>query len=163
MWRPTVRSPPELPPRARRIRWGFYLWLPVMGTTSACAENTWRICSSKAISRNYLRVRGEYFSAPTTCLSCLELPPRARRIPPEGELTTTSLGTTSACAENTTHTHCYNQTFGNYLRVRGEYFCTRRQTFSALELPPRARRIPNRIWRSAIPLGTTSACAENTK
>ena len=30
------------------------------------------------------------------------------------------------------------------------------------ELPPRARRIPHGLLNQLIPLGTTSACAENT-
>ena len=50
----------ELPPRARRIQ----LWQrgPRIngGTTSACAENTGNPAGKKTLSRNYLRVRGEY-------------------------------------------------------------------------------------------------------
>ena len=52
---------------------------------------------------------------------------------------------------------------GNYLRVRGEY----RLTFSTpdfpQELPPRARRILTATVPMPRPLGTTSACAENTQ
>ena len=40
---------------------------------------------------------------------------------PEVELTTTSLGTTSACAENTPGRNPQPSNNGNYLRVRGEY------------------------------------------
>ena len=51
---------------------------------------------------------------------------------------------------------------GNYLRVRGEYPPTIRKSVHAVELPPRARRIPD--WEAATVAdpGTTSACAENT-
>ena len=31
------------------------------GTTSACAENTWGFGPNSRATRNYLRVRGEYF------------------------------------------------------------------------------------------------------
>ena len=71
----------ELPPRARRI-------LPVRGqpvvtpgTTSACAENTLAIPIIDPYHWNYLRVRGEYIAKPNWSYICLELPPRARRIP----------------------------------------------------------------------------------
>ena len=52
--------------------------------------------------------------------------------------------------------------WGNYLRVRGEYKLRVTLLYSLLELPPRARRIPNRMPVSISCLGTTSACAENT-
>ena len=51
--------------------------------------------------RNYLRVRGEYGG---TCHGALH-----------------ALGTTSACAENTTPLAEAGGVAGNYLRVRGEY------------------------------------------
>ena len=91
----------ELPPRARRILiLGLgHLWLP--GTTSACAENTRGKPTPTGDFRNYLRVRGEYFTAFTQSGSCRELPPRARRIPPHPAQSCHTHGTTSACAENT--------------------------------------------------------------
>ena len=50
----------ELPPRARRIHhYGDPLFMPE-GTTSACAENTYRLLLEAITHRNYLRVRGEY-------------------------------------------------------------------------------------------------------
>ena len=71
----------ELPPRARRIQ----LWQrgPRIngGTTSACAENTGNPAGKKTLSRNYLRVRGEYGRGSPTQTTPRELPPRARRIP----------------------------------------------------------------------------------
>ena len=51
---------------------------------------------------------------------------------------------------------------GNYLRVRGEYFTTRRGSEEAAELPPRARRIPTTPAKCGGFHRTTSACAENT-
>ena len=111
----------ELPPRARRIPDGL-LWRGVdYGTTSACAENTTRLCGILLLSRNYLRVRGEYATTKFVESCCLELPPRARRIPRQPGKILSRSGTTSACAENTT---CVGLTWGvgwNYLRVRGEY------------------------------------------
>ncbi len=50
----------ELPPRARRIPWGFSPTSASKGTTSACAENTNRLPAGLPAGRNYLRVRGEY-------------------------------------------------------------------------------------------------------
>ena len=91
----------ELPPRARRIPGTRFNASPLVGTTSACAENTGgpRFCDSS--SGNYLRVRGEYEIFEAWAKQRLELPPRARRIltilPSRG----TVMGTTSACAENT--------------------------------------------------------------
>ena len=51
---------------------------------------------------------------------------------------------------------------GNYLRVRGEYRLSDPENTVLVELPPRARRIPNSVWKASLMLGTTSACAENT-
>ena len=72
-------------------------------------------------------------------------------------------GTTSACAENTGERDGFPAERGNYLRVRGEYTMADRMDQYLTELPPRARRIlVGRSWRGCC-LGTTSACAENTK
>ena len=51
---------------------------------------------------------------------------------------------------------------GNYLRVRGEYKRKSCGKCSTCELPPRARRIPDRDHGFDQMFGTTSACAENT-
>ena len=70
----------ELPPRARRI---LILIAPItiiVGTTSACAENTPAGQSQMGKTRNYLRVRGEYWVMVSEINTNLELPPRARRI-----------------------------------------------------------------------------------
>ena len=56
------RTPWELPPRARRIRFIIILAFPFRGTTSACAENTRSCHRIQYWCRNYLRVRGEYSS-----------------------------------------------------------------------------------------------------
>ena len=50
----------ELPPRARRIRVSFLLVSIGVGTTSACAENTFQATLGLVEHWNYLRVRGEY-------------------------------------------------------------------------------------------------------
>ena len=52
---------------------------------------------------------------------------------------------------------------GNYLRVRGEYPLTQRARGVGSELPPRARRIPIFHFGEQANIGTTSACAENTR
>ena len=134
----------ELPPRARRILWGwgFSLWLP--GTTSACAENTvwWRAFHLQ--KRNYLRVRGEYSMCYAADELARELPPRARRIPTDSIHHHIVRGTTSACAENTGRLLPGWMPARNYLRVRGEYSSTRAGSFLSMELPPRARRIRGR-------------------
>ena len=133
------------------------------GTTSACAENTVSLRASSRVTRNYLRVRGEYWGCggggqwvwnylrvrgeypPFFCAPNpkKELPPRARRIPTRPQDTWNKLGTTSACAENTKRKSCGRCCTWNYLRVRGEYRSLRKS-------PPPI-------------FGTTSACAENTE
>ena len=152
----------ELPPRARRIRALNHSNFLCHGTTSACAENTaaagWRGCRGG----NYLRVRGEYFRLLSARSEPLELPPRARRIRGVMFATYVSDGTTSACAENTLEGWPETLSFWNYLRVRGEYNPARSTSQSEMELPPRARRIPNGALCTLKMKGTTSACAENT-
>ena len=152
----------ELPPRARRIPQHPSPASWQCGTTSACAENTTRPPHAYMGPGNYLRVRGEYYSPREICGPALELPPRARRIPPPGSHAPIYMGTTSACAENTPPPTAKAGVPWNYLRVRGEYLGSRRSTTHQQELPPRARRIPGfHGCRAAFP-GTTSACAENT-
>ena len=91
----------ELPPRARRIQHCRCALLEHLGTTSACAENTQPATSHAKPHRNYLRVRGEYSVADVRFLKASELPPRARRIHVVLRHVECSVGTTSACAENT--------------------------------------------------------------
>ena len=91
---------------------------------------------------NYLRVRGEYTTWREDLSAGLELPPRARRIPPRSD------GRYPAC--------------WNYLRVRGEYCSPVVDDTLTMELPPRARRILPSLGKLFIGAGTTSACAENT-
>ena len=71
----------------------------------------------------------------------MELPPRARRIPPDEKERIAYQGTTSACAENTVTGWCDVFHGGNYLRVRGEYVWSQHGLIKPRELPPRARRI----------------------
>ena len=111
----------ELPPRARRIRASSSPIGGANGTTSACAENTGQNTSHAPMSWNYLRVRGEYWSGMRWITDEAELPPRARRIPPTPSRTDRTLGTTSACAENTGKEVSIMSNPRNYLRVRGEY------------------------------------------
>ena len=157
------RMDPELPPHARRIHHGYQRLNDTNGTTSACAENTSKALASDMISRNYLRVRGEYLVCPHSCHRISELPPRARRILTRPTSLRNINGTTSACAENTMPPIILRWWGGNYLRVRGEYVTEPPSKIAVLELPPRARRILG-VWRTMRGLaGTTSACAENTR
>ena len=157
-----LTEPKELPPRARRIRQSIGTATIVKGTTSACAENTQVLCWSPPDSWNYLRVRGEYAGTPWIPKMPRELPPRARRIPVGPQHTVHGVGTTSACAENTFAANVLNTQKWNYLRVRGEYMLLAVSHSWAVELPPRARRIPADCGGGADRRGTTSACAENT-
>ena len=91
-----------------------------------------------------------------------ELPPRARRIRFVKLSPSPTLGTTSACAENTTSDKATSKAIRNYLRVRGEYRPKPGSQTACPELPPRARRIRFRPHPMALGSGTTSACAENT-
>ena len=134
-----------------------------MGTTSACAENTRKGLLLRLRDGNYLRVRGEYGMVAALCSTTRELPPRARRIHIEFDLGKAPVGTTSACAENTALPLGMDRIYRNYLRVRGEYLSPRVWSSQRAELPPRARRIPPVGVAVPISLGTTSACAENTR
>ena len=75
----------------------------------------------------------------------LELPPRARRIQISVKQLAESLGTTSACAENTGYLPHLAVDNRNYLRVRGEYDWDVDLAGFREELPPRARRILQRL------------------
>ncbi|VEI98271.1 Uncharacterised protein [Corynebacterium matruchotii] len=152
----------ELPPRARRIRTTTLVRRVTRGTISACAENTPPGCSSGSGVRNYLRVRGEYTPSTPTPQANEELPPRARRILSYDSPRCLYIGTTSACAENTGRGGASSPQYQNYLRVRGEYKQVRSSGRWKMELPPRARRIPQRASSCQALRGTTSACAENT-
>ena len=152
----------ELPPRARRIP--IFCWQSCCGfrTTSACAENT-TPCTARGLPPwNYLRVRGEYTHPVTNPTYQTELPPRARRIPGGQGAHFALEGTTSACAENTSHKDILSNRVRNYLRVRGEYDLARPIRLGYRELPPRARRILANGHNRGLIGGTTSACAENT-
>ena len=111
----------ELPPRARRIQILLVGGDIPPGTTSACAENTYRGHQNDQNEGNYLRVRGEYLLLPWVIWWPAELPPRARRIPQQRCYNAVIRGTTSACAENTALLRCSLGNNRNYLRVRGEY------------------------------------------
>ena len=111
---------------------------------------------------NYLRVRGEYACGRVAVNRSKELPPRARRILDEPELIVDEIGTTSACAENTSPDRSVRRHPRNYLRVRGEYTSSKASFSAFVELPPRARRIQPANEHLIEPMGTTSACAENT-
>ena len=116
----------------------------------------------KDFAGNYLRVRGEYIAYAKAYASKPELPPRARRIPNIKEQEGLAVGTTSACAENTSANAVPRNATRNYLRVRGEYTNATAGLMCYGELPPRARRIHERDGWAHVLRGTTSACAENT-
>ena len=131
----------ELPPRARRIRLRCARRQPRRRTTSACAENTDFGAGASLATRNYLRVRGEYYRYSRVQSRSSELPPRARRIPVTVPAEHMRRGTTSACAENTCQAPTLLAGLQNYLRVRGEYLIWKPYVRNRRELPPRARRI----------------------
>ena len=131
----------ELPPRARRIHTLHYTRFAPLGTTSACAENTPLEGAPYVWGGNYLRVRGEYTVGTSQSSPMVELPPRARRIQRSMMSARYSMGTTSACAENTVGGGLTQIIRGNYLRVRGEYVGPGMFREAKVELPPRARRI----------------------
>ena len=132
----------ELPPRARRIHTAPPVNHDILGTTSACAENTPDASRETSQRRNYLRVRGEYRKPESSFGTMVELPPRARRIQTPQSYPQGPGGTTSACAENTSAERFEETLDRNYLRVRGEYCLLAGLMCSNGELPPRARRIP---------------------
>ena len=79
-WCGSWTAHPELPPRARRIHVRQFREMCYPGTTSACAENTRSSFPPTPLTRNYLRVRGEYRRSGNCYRRLGELPPRARRI-----------------------------------------------------------------------------------
>ena len=157
-----IEHPWELPPRARRIHSRGGMARVGHGTTSACAENTFPLGFGLPSARNYLRVRGEYAVRGNLGPLRWELPPRARRILDSLAPEQQAKGTTSACAENTMACPLGVRSHRNYLRVRGEYSGVRGYENKGKELPPRARRILQRLREKRRLCGTTSACAENT-
>ena len=159
---PNHGLPMELPPRARRIPAQLLHQYRIRGTTSACAENTQKCLVPPPFHRNYLRVRGEYDTSDLGAPLAWELPPRARRIPLSIRRHRQPIGTTSACAENTTPPTMPPSPRWNYLRVRGEYDPLSTTEDLTKELPPRARRIQGHSRAARAARGTTSACAENT-
>ena len=108
-------------------------------------------------------MRGEYKRKSCGKCSTCELPPRARRIPDRDHGFDQMFGTTSACAENTPRRRPVTHHMGNYLRVRGEYSSISISLCAPRELPPRARRILLKTGDTGLGIGTTSACAENTR
>ena len=108
-------------------------------------------------------MRGEYNFGNGAPASTVELPPRARRILHSVDAVPLNIGTTSACAENTSACYPRGGRFGNYLRVRGEYSILPIYSVGCTELPPRARRIHTPSEMVRLESGTTSACAENTQ
>ena len=107
-------------------------------------------------------MRGEYPYRVAQLVQKTELPPRARRILLITDFQQRSLGTTSACAENTGPQRHRPPAPRNYLRVRGEYSSFPIGIINNWELPPRARRILLNLLDDRAQRGTTSACAENT-
>ena len=152
----------ELPPRARRIPRCWRRLRVGRGTTSACAENTPSNRCWWGGTRNYLRMRGEYFNLRQKFFHGKELPPHTRRIHIADQHPIKTIGTTSACAENTWCRRRGGAWLGNYLRMRGEYIISILTDSKNTELPPRARRIRGLLLPNQRAFGTTSACAENT-
>ena len=153
---------PELPPRTRRIQLTPVIPVDSLGTTSAYAENTSGRRLRTRLTRNYLRVRGEYGFHRFHPIRIVELPPRTRRIQIIIRRHKLPWGTTSAYAENTPDTFASRNIPGNYLRVRGEYGPFTGSTCTNTELPPRTRRIRCLLVTGGDTHGTTSAYAENT-
>ena len=75
--------------------------LSLMRTTSAYAENTPVPEWFGGLTKNYLRVRGEYADLNKDLFDAGELPPRTRRIRENTSVCPVLKGTTSAYAENT--------------------------------------------------------------
>ena len=89
----------EIPPRARRRDLINPYAATGVGNTSACAEKRSMGLLCAALTRKYLRVRGEEMNSILERFSPSEIPPRARR---RGLVTPwwcCLAGNTSACAE----------------------------------------------------------------
>ena len=98
---PNITAGQELPPRTRRIPRRCRRRPDRPGTTSAYAENTPVPEWFGGLTKNYLRVRGEYADLNKDLFDAGELPPRTRRIRENTSVCPVLKGTTSAYAENT--------------------------------------------------------------
>ena len=107
-------------------------------------------------------MRGEYLTIVSTSPPMRELPPRTRRIHFFEVTRVDDSGTTSAYAENTSKNGARTSSIQNYLRVRGEYRIRLSIVAGAWELPPRTRRIHQKMVQELLRYRTTSAYAENT-
>ena len=110
----------ETPPLARRKRERELYFFFNRGNTSACAEKTNCMCSTRSLTQKHLRLRGENAVTATLQRAVLETPPLARRKPLVASSTMPLRGNTSACAEKTRVKGAYKARRWKHLRLRGE-------------------------------------------
>ena len=130
----------ELPPHARRRAIHPDRSQSSRGITSACAEKRHKAITVSGRRWNYLRMRGEEATRPHRQTIILELPPHARRRVFGRWVRAKRRGITSACAEKRAGTSERFTRRWNYLRMRGEEWCSELCLYGCEELPPHARR-----------------------
>ena len=125
------------PPRARGIRTLHKTARTRLGTTPACAGNTGRSLGLLGSSGDHPRVRGEYFSPSSSHSTWKGPPPRARGIRRVGADDFAGVGTTPACAGNTSSSPCGAARGRDHPRVRGEYTKITQQNGVSRHIPTR--------------------------
>ena len=132
------------------------------GITSACAEQTHRFFIQSPMTRDHLRVCGADAAYRGTLAIGIGSPPRVRSRPSCASVIRTSVGITSACAEQTSAQSVTPIYSGDHLRVCGAdtSFTVCKSNVSGS--PPRVRSRRDGFGRDELVHGITSACAEQT-
>ena len=151
------------PPRVRSRHDWFYGAGARVGITSACAEQTPLIASSRRPSWDHLRVCGADLASNGRTCATLGSPPRVRSRQSLVSLHGCAVGITSACAEQTSPILGKSWLLRDHLRVCGADKALQQVPEVRTGSPPRVRSRP---WNRCCPrfrAGITSACAEQTQ
>ena len=156
---PWIRgSPPRVRSRLRQCGVGR----PVLGITSACAEQTQTLETPITVKWDHLRVCGADDSMDATSMFQTGSPPRVRSRPIAWRHDPDWRGITSACAEQTHKSSAPSSPNRDHLRVCGADNRLRSLNRKLLGSPPRVRSRQRVIQEGTNAVGITSACAEQT-
>ncbi len=149
-------------PRARRRQAPDGLTGLLMGSISACAEETTKDIHQQAANEVDLRVRGGDGGVERNVASATGRSPRARRRPQVLEADGIDRGSISACAEETERWRLAQQLPRVDLRVRGGDSSSVASTQPSSGRSPRARRRQTIAAAGTTVPRSISACAEET-
>ena len=130
--------------------------------TPAYAGNTSLHLFHTDIIRDYPRIRGEYSMVPMPGDCLMGLPPHTRGIQHLLLVFQVSHGITPAYAGNTSFVSLAQGAFGDYPRIRGEYFVYNPIVSYCGGLPPHTRGIHVNVVHVYEAEGITPAYAGNT-